>query len=73
MQLGTKHNSVPAGKNKKKKPLHLTAMPHCTFPDRFVNKALATGMFERIHVRFYDDPNCGAYWPGAAVGQVDGG
>ncbi|GJM95988.1 hypothetical protein PR202_ga12789 [Eleusine coracana subsp. coracana] len=53
--LATKHDTGS-------KPLHLTATPHCRFPDSFVNKALATGTFERIHVRFYDDPECGAYW-----------
>ncbi|MDK0841538.1 hypothetical protein P5E51_15665, partial [Clostridium perfringens] len=44
------------------KPLHLTATPRCAFPDRHVEGALATGIFERIHVRFYDDPDCPLYW-----------
>ncbi|KAG8090337.1 hypothetical protein GUJ93_ZPchr0011g28510 [Zizania palustris] len=40
------------------KPLHLTATPRCFYPDPHVNRALATGIFERIHVRFYDDADC---------------
>ncbi|GJN12089.1 hypothetical protein PR202_ga30335 [Eleusine coracana subsp. coracana] len=40
---------------------------HCQykagFPDRFfIKKALDTGIFERIHVRFYDDPDCAVFW-----------
>ncbi|OEL25215.1 Xylanase inhibitor protein 1 [Dichanthelium oligosanthes] len=48
----------PAGN----KPLHLTATPHCAIPDRFVKRALATGVFERIHVRFYDDEDCSIFF-----------
>jgi chitinase len=44
------------------KLLHLTATPRCAFPDDRVKKALDTGIFERIHVRFYDDPHCRSYW-----------
>ncbi|GJN38455.1 hypothetical protein PR202_gb27494 [Eleusine coracana subsp. coracana] len=54
-----KHN-IRAGPGKL---LHLTATPHCKFPDRFfIKKALDTGIFERIHVRFYDDPDCAVFW-----------
>ncbi|KAK1611976.1 hypothetical protein QYE76_035649 [Lolium multiflorum] len=44
-------------------PLRLTATPRCAFPDgrALVGRALATGVFERIHVRFYDYPNCTAW------------
>ena len=51
-----KHN-IRAGDGKL---LHLTATPHCRFPDDRVKEALDTGIFERIHVRFYDDPGCAA-------------
>ncbi|RCV39703.1 hypothetical protein SETIT_8G244400v2 [Setaria italica] len=51
-----KHN-IRAGDGKL---LHLTATAHCRFPDDRVKEALDTGIFERIHVRFYDDPDCAA-------------
>ncbi|XP_066167909.1 xylanase inhibitor protein 1 [Oryza sativa Japonica Group] len=45
------------------KPLHLTATPRCTFPpSSYLGRAVATGIFERIHIRIYDDDNCEAYW-----------
>jgi chitinase len=43
-------------------PVQLTATPRCGYPDRSVQRALATGLFTRIFVRFYDDANCAAYW-----------
>nr|AET86622.2 class III endochitinase [Dactylis glomerata] len=43
-------------------PVQLTATPRCGFPDRHVERALATGLFTRIFVRFYDDPHCAADW-----------
>jgi chitinase len=46
-----KHN-IRAGDGKL---LHLTATPRCGFPDARVKEALDTGIFERVHVRFYDD------------------
>jgi chitinase len=46
-----KHN-IRAGDGKL---LHLTATRRCGFPDARVKEALDTGIFERIHVRFYDD------------------
>ncbi|CAN6209494.1 unnamed protein product [Urochloa humidicola] len=45
------------------KPLHLTATPRCTFPPAgYLKKAVDTGIFERVHVRIYDDGDCEAYW-----------
>jgi chitinase len=41
-------------------PVQLTATPRCGYPDRSVQRALATGLFTRIFVRFYDDPHCAA-------------
>lgn len=38
--------------------VRLTATPRCAYPDWRVEKALQTGLFERIHVRFYDDAKC---------------
>ncbi|TVU23412.1 hypothetical protein EJB05_25776, partial [Eragrostis curvula] len=48
--------------NVRGKPLHLTATPRCRFPDERVRKALDTGVFERVHVRFYDDQECRVNW-----------
>ncbi|KAG2640369.1 xylanase inhibitor protein 1-like [Panicum virgatum] len=45
------------------KPLHLTATPRCAFPPAgYLKRAVDTGIFERVHVRIYDDPDCEAYW-----------
>uniref|UniRef100_A0ACD5VZ10 Uncharacterized protein n=1 Tax=Avena sativa TaxID=4498 RepID=A0ACD5VZ10_AVESA len=56
-----KRNSSRAVVGKINSPaVRLTATPPCAFPPdgRVVGRALATGVFERIHVRFYDYPNC---------------
>ncbi|XP_037481972.1 xylanase inhibitor protein 1-like [Triticum dicoccoides] len=42
----------------------LTATPRNAFPDRLAAQALPTGVFERIHVRFYD--SCRAVEPACA-------
>ena len=60
-----KHN-IRAGDGKL---LHLTATPHCRFPDDRVKEALDTGIFERIHVRFYDDPACAGGFSAAEWGR----
>ncbi|EMS56610.1 Xylanase inhibitor protein 1 [Triticum urartu] len=38
--------------------VRLTATPRCGFPDRRLEAALRTGLFERIHVRFYGNDTC---------------
>jgi hypothetical protein len=59
-----KHN-IRAGDGKL---LHLTATAHCRFPDDRVKEALDTGIFERIHVRFYDDDaDCAAGFSAAKL------
>ncbi|CAO2170468.1 unnamed protein product [Urochloa humidicola] len=60
-----KHN-IRAGDGKL---LHLKATTHCRFPDSRVKEALDTGIFERIHVRFYDDPGCAAGFSAAEWGK----
>ncbi|KAF0906887.1 hypothetical protein E2562_013278 [Oryza meyeriana var. granulata] len=55
-----KRSNVSGGR-----PLHLTATTRCAFPDQRAARALATGAFERIHVRFYDDDNCTQHWDDA--------
>ncbi|KAF0893575.1 hypothetical protein E2562_027301 [Oryza meyeriana var. granulata] len=36
----------------------LTAAPQCPFPDRLLGEALRTGVFDRVHVQFYNNPVC---------------
>ncbi|EAZ03635.1 hypothetical protein OsI_25770 [Oryza sativa Indica Group] len=36
----------------------LTAAPQCPFPDRMLGEALRTGLFDRVHVQFYNNPVC---------------
>ncbi|XP_006663120.1 xylanase inhibitor protein 2-like [Oryza brachyantha] len=45
-----------------KKGVMLTATPRCEYPDRRLEKALATGLFARIHVRMFGagEENCTA-------------
>uniref|UniRef100_A0A453AC01 GH18 domain-containing protein n=1 Tax=Aegilops tauschii subsp. strangulata TaxID=200361 RepID=A0A453AC01_AEGTS len=38
--------------------VRLTATPRCVYPDWHVQRALDTGLFERIHVRFYGEDRC---------------
>ncbi|CAL4994034.1 unnamed protein product [Urochloa decumbens] len=46
-----------------RKGVRLTATPRCGFPDARLEKALRTGLFERIHVRFYgNDSKCSRTW-----------
>uniref|UniRef100_A0A0E0LNQ0 GH18 domain-containing protein n=1 Tax=Oryza punctata TaxID=4537 RepID=A0A0E0LNQ0_ORYPU len=63
MELAKRSNTIG------KPPLHLTATTRCAFPDPRAARALATGAFERVHVRFYGeddgDNNCTMYWEDA--------
>ncbi|XP_040385477.1 xylanase inhibitor protein 1-like [Oryza brachyantha] len=43
-------------------PVQLSATPRCRYPDRRVERALATGVVTRINVRLYGDGYCAAYW-----------
>ncbi|CAM0913300.1 unnamed protein product [Alopecurus aequalis] len=43
-------------------PVQLSATPRCRYPDRLVEKALATGVVGRINVRFYGDSYCATHW-----------
>ncbi|KAL6652966.1 hypothetical protein ACP70R_011891 [Stipagrostis hirtigluma subsp. patula] len=45
-----------SGKGKRK--VWLTAAPQCPFPDRMLGEALRTGLFDRVHVQFYNNPVC---------------
>uniref|UniRef100_A0A0E0GZC3 chitinase n=1 Tax=Oryza nivara TaxID=4536 RepID=A0A0E0GZC3_ORYNI len=40
------------------KKVWLTAAPQCPFPDRMLGEALRTGVFDRVHVQFYNNPAC---------------
>jgi chitinase len=43
-------------------PVQLSATPRCRYPDRLVDKALATGVVGRINVRLYGDYYCATHW-----------
>ncbi|KAG0529480.1 hypothetical protein BDA96_05G101900 [Sorghum bicolor] len=53
-----------------RKGVRLTASPRCGCPDWRVDRALQTGLFERIHVRFYGDDKC-SYKNGGTWGIVE--
>ncbi|XP_047043390.1 xylanase inhibitor protein 1-like [Lolium rigidum] len=61
--VGERYDVLARELAKHGQPLRLTATPRRAFPDgrAFVERTLATGVFERIHVRFYDYPNCTAW------------
>lgn len=46
--------------------VRLTATPRCAFPDPRLDRALRTGLFERIHVRFYGGDGGCSYTNGVA-------
>uniref|UniRef100_A0A0E0M7W0 GH18 domain-containing protein n=1 Tax=Oryza punctata TaxID=4537 RepID=A0A0E0M7W0_ORYPU len=54
-----------------RKRVRLTATPRCAFPDRRVERALRTGLFERIHVRFYNDDAKCSYNRGGLAGVME--
>lgn len=43
---------------KGRKKVWITAAPQCPFPDRMLGQALRTGLFDRVHVQFYNNPVC---------------
>jgi len=43
---------------KGEKKVFITAAPQCPFPDRMLGQALRTGLFDRVHVQFYNNPVC---------------
>ncbi|KAF0929760.1 hypothetical protein E2562_024448 [Oryza meyeriana var. granulata] len=53
-----------------RKGVRLTATPRCAYPDWRVERALQTELFERIHVRFYDDAKC-SYNRGGLAGVME--
>ncbi|KAG0529476.1 hypothetical protein BDA96_05G101500 [Sorghum bicolor] len=59
-----------ARKGKGKQGVRLTASPRCGCPDGRVDRALQTGLFERIHVRFYGDDKC-SFKNGSTWGVVE--
>lgn len=38
--------------------VYLSAAPQCPYPDRFLGKALNTGLFDFVWVQFYNNPQC---------------
>ncbi|XP_062181776.1 xylanase inhibitor protein 1-like [Phragmites australis] len=53
-----------------RKGVRLTATTRCAYPDWRVERALQTGLFERIHVRFYGDDKC-SYHQGGTYAVVE--
>ncbi|KAL6851555.1 hypothetical protein ACP4OV_020488 [Aristida adscensionis] len=45
-------------RSRKGRKVWLTAAPQCPFPDRMLGEALRTGLFDRVHVQFYNNPVC---------------
>ncbi|CDP10880.1 unnamed protein product [Coffea canephora] len=43
--------------SKKGKKVYLTAAPQCPFPDRNLNTALSTGLFDYVWIQFYNNPS----------------
>ena len=42
----------------KARPVYLSAAPQCPFPDKFLGKALNTGLFDFVWVQFYNNGPC---------------
>ncbi|XP_052171183.1 acidic endochitinase-like [Diospyros lotus] len=40
------------------KKVYLAAAPQCPFPDKWLNGALNTGLFNYVQVQFYNNPSC---------------
>ncbi|TVU00600.1 hypothetical protein EJB05_53963, partial [Eragrostis curvula] len=45
-------------RKKGKKKVWITAALQCPFPDRMLGEALRTGLFDRVHVQFYNNRVC---------------
>ncbi|KAF8740628.1 hypothetical protein HU200_013789 [Digitaria exilis] len=59
-----------AKQQKQKKQVYLSAAPQCPFPDQWVGKALATGLFDYVWVQFYNNPPC-QYTPGSTANLIN--
>ncbi|KAJ8748874.1 hypothetical protein K2173_013305 [Erythroxylum novogranatense] len=44
--------------SKRGRKVYLTAAPQCPYPDAWIGKALATGLFDYIWVQFYNNAPC---------------
>ncbi|KAM0937291.1 putative chitinase [Dioscorea sansibarensis] len=44
--------------NQQGKKVYLSAAPQCPYPDAWMGKALATGLFDYVWVQFYNNPPC---------------
>ncbi|XP_027117780.1 basic endochitinase-like [Coffea arabica] len=47
-----------SGYSKQGKKVYLTASPQCPFPDKKLNAALSTGLFDYVWIQFYNNPMC---------------
>ncbi|KAF6162087.1 hypothetical protein GIB67_008216 [Kingdonia uniflora] len=47
-----------SGFSSRGKKVYLTAAPQCIFPDKYLQNALNTGLFDYVWVQFYNNPSC---------------
>ncbi|XP_021733877.1 basic endochitinase-like [Chenopodium quinoa] len=63
IELGTPHY-VPLARRlaehglQSGKKVYLSAAPQCPFPDKELNGALNTGLFDYVWIQFYNNPSC---------------
>jgi len=48
----------------------LSAAPQCPYPDKYLNTAIKTGLFDYVWVQFYNNPGC-QYSSGSATNLLD--
>lgn len=62
IEHGQQHYDVLAKRlvehGKKGKKIYLSAAPQCPFPDKHLNGALQTGLFDYVWIQFYNNPQC---------------
>ncbi|OIW02015.1 hypothetical protein TanjilG_11608 [Lupinus angustifolius] len=47
-----------SGYNVKGNKIYLSAAPQCPIPDKWLNSAIETGLFDYVWVQFYNNPPC---------------
>lgn len=62
IELGQPHYAALARRlsehSQQGKKIYLSAAPQCPFPDKLLNGALQTGLFDYVWVQFYNNPEC---------------
>ncbi|KAK6121857.1 hypothetical protein DH2020_044372 [Rehmannia glutinosa] len=52
--------------SKPRRKVYLSAAPGCTYPDRNLDAAIRTGLFDYVAVKFYGNPQCEYTWGDAS-------